>query len=231
MENNFILCIETATETCSVALSKSGKCIAEKNVHEQNAHGTQLTVLIENLMAENHLSWKDLSAIAYSHGPGSYTGLRIGLSVAKGICYGSGLPLIEVPTLQHMANRAKEHIKEGQLFFPMIDARRMEVYAALIDHEMKFVLEPFPCLVEEYDWAGLLSDKKIFFFGNGLSKSKEILKKYPNACFVDDFQMSADSMCSLADARFNNDQLANLAYHVPFYLKEANVTEAKKKLL
>ncbi len=223
--NNIILCLETATEVCSVAISVDGKCIAEKNVNEINSHGTQLTVLVENILQENNLKFTDLSAVAYSSGPGSYTGLRIGLSVAKGICYGVNIPLIDVSTLQHIAST-----QPAPYCFPMIDARRMEVYGALLDSNNEFEIKPFACIVDTYDWGSLLKDRTICFMGNGMPKSKEILGKFPNAQFVDDI-ISATSICKIANDKFNSKQFADLAYHVPFYLKEANVTEAKMKSL
>lgn len=224
--NNIILCLETATEVCSVAISVAGKCIAEKSVNEVNAHGSILTVLIETILKENDLKFADLSAVAYSSGPGSYTGLRIGLSVAKGICYGMSIPLIDVSTLQHIAST-----QQAPYCFPMIDARRMEVYGALLDANNEFEMESFACIVDKYNWTDILSDRKVCFLGNGMAKSKEILSQFPNAIFIDNYMVSASSICKIADDKFNNKQFADLAYHVPFYLKEANVTEAKKKSL
>lgn len=224
-KSNFILCLETTTEVCSVSISKSGECLAVKNVNELNAHGTILTVLIEDILKENQLKFSDLSAVAYSSGPGSYTGLRIGLSVAKGICFGTGIPLIAVSTLQHMV-----YSQGPGFFFPMLDARRMEVYGAMLKNA-EFIIEPFSCIVPEYNWSELLSDKKIYFLGNGMAKSKEILSEFKNASFIDDYAISAVSMCSLAESKYNKSDFVDLAYHAPFYLKEANVTEAKKKPL
>jgi tRNA threonylcarbamoyladenosine biosynthesis protein TsaB len=227
VENKYILCIETATEVCSVALSKAGICIAEKSITEANVHGSILTVFIEDILKEAELKISDLSAIAYSSGPGSYTGLRIGLSVAKGLCFGVGLPLIEVSTLQHLCS---ENLKEGEYYFPMIDARRMEVYAALLDSKNNFVIEPFACIVDEFNWESLLHNKQVCFIGNGMPKSLPILELFPNARF-DKSILSAGSMSGIAYRKFLLGELADLAYSVPFYLKEANVTEAKKKSL
>jgi tRNA threonylcarbamoyladenosine biosynthesis protein TsaB len=226
VKNNLILCIETATEVCSVALSHSGKCIAEKSLVEQGAHGTQLTLMIDAILSENHFTIKDLCAVAYSSGPGSYTGLRIGLSVAKGICYGVGIPLIEVPTLLHMASVIHENI----IRFPMIDARRMEVYAAIIDPAGKFIEQPFACLVETYDWSKLLKEQPVCFIGNGVEKSRPILSQFSNAV-LHPGSISATSICEIAQQKFASNELADLAYHVPFYLKDANVTVSKKKLI
>jgi len=224
-ENRLILCIETSTEVCSVALSSSGNCITEESVSEPNAHGTRLTCMIEAILAENHLAIDDLHAVAYSHGPGSYTGLRIGLSVAKGICFGSNKPLISIPTLQHLALGS---IVPADYYFPMIDARRMEVYGALVNSQGSFELQPFACIVDTYNWAELLAQKKICFVGNGVQKSKPILQSFKNATIADDYVISAASMCKLADGKFQQGDITDLTTEVPFYLKEANVTVSKK---
>lgn len=225
-KNRFILCIETATEVCSVALSRSGKCIAEKTIVEQGAHSSQLTVLIESLLKENNISIKDLVAVAYSSGPGSYTGLRIGLSVAKGICYGASIQLIEVSTLLHISSI----VTENMIRFPMIDARRMEVYSAIVGANNEFIEPPFACLVEEYNWKELLQDQKVCFVGNGVEKSRSILSQFPNA-ILNTQSISSATICAMADKKFIAGEFVDLAYHVPFYLKDANVSPAKKKLL
>jgi tRNA threonylcarbamoyladenosine biosynthesis protein TsaB len=224
--SKFILCIETATEVCSVALSHLGICIAEITIVEQGAHSSQLTVLIESLLKEKKITIKDLSAVAYSNGPGSYTGLRIGLSTAKGICYGANIPLIEVSTLLHISSIVSENV----IRFPMIDARRMEVYAAVVGGNNEFIEPPFACLVEEYDWKGLLENQRVCFVGNGVEKSKPILSQFPNGSFHTQ-TISAATLCAMANKKFVAGEFADLAYHVPFYLKDANVSPAKKKLL
>jgi len=223
VENNFILCIETATDVCSVALSQNAKCISCESVKEINAHGQVLTVLIDKILLENNLSYKDLSAVAYSNGPGSYTGLRIGLSVAKGICFGTNVPLIAVSTLQHIASDYPD-----DYVFPMIDARRMEVYAAMYEPGNKELLSPFACIVPDYNWSHILKGNKVYFIGNGVNKSKEILQQFPDAIFKND-EISAKTLCRLAHKKLMDKDFVDVAYAVPFYLKDANVTEAKKK--
>jgi len=151
--------------------------------------------------------------------------LRIGLSVTKGICFGSNLPLIAITTLEHMASNFP-----NEYCFPMIDARRMEVYGALLKNG-NFVVEPFACIVDGYNWDALLADKNIFFIGNGATKSKPVLQKFPNAVFADDYRISAKSLSEMAYIKFTKGEFENLAYHVPFYLKEANITVAKKRIL
>ncbi len=226
-KNNYILCIETATEVCSVAISQSGICLAVKSINEQGIHGTQLTPMIESILKENNLTMKDLSAVAYSSGPGSYTGLRIGLSVAKGICFGNEIPLLSIPTLQHLSNMNSH---AGSLSFPMIDARRMEVYAALVDDSNNFIMNPFACILDEYNWNNLPSDKSIYCIGNANKKAKEILSIYPHFQFIDT-PISASTMCNIAEKKWDTGSFADTAYEVPFYLKEANVSPSKKKLL
>jgi tRNA threonylcarbamoyladenosine biosynthesis protein TsaB len=226
VKNNLILCIETATEVCSVALSSSGECIAEKSIVEQGAHSSRLTVLIETLLKENNIAIHQLSAVAYSSGPGSYTGLRIGLSTAKGICYGASIPLIEVSTLVHISSV----VKENMIRFPMIDARRMEVYAAVVGPHNNYIQQPFACLVEEYNWKELLENQQVCFVGNGMEKSRSILSKFPHAVFNTQ-PISAASICAIAHKKLVEGEFVDLAYHVPFYLKDANVSPAKKKML
>lgn len=227
VKNNYILCIETTTEVCSVAISHNGICIAVKTIAEQGAHGTQLTPMIESILKENNLKMMGLSAVAYSHGPGSYTGLRIGLSVAKGICFGNDIPLISIPTLQHISSL---NTTPGSFSFPMIDARRMEVYAALLDDQNNFIQPPFACILDEYDWSSLPNEIDIYCMGNSNKKAIEILSAYPKFQFIDS-PISASTMCVLAEKKFTAMDTADLAYEVPFYLKEANVSPAKKKLL
>lgn len=226
VKNSYILCIETTTEVCSVAISHNGICIATKSISEQGVHGTQLTPMIESILKENNLNMMELSAVAYSNGPGSYTGLRIGLSVAKGICFGNDIPLISIPTLQHISS---SNTTPGSFSFPMIDARRMEVYAALLDDKNNFIQPPFACILDEYDWSTLPKDIDIYCMGNSNKKAIEILSGYPNFQFIDT-PISASTMCSFAEKKITSSAIANLAYEVPFYLKEANVSPSKKKL-
>lgn len=196
-----------------------------KSVNEPNAHGTELTRLIEEILHENSLEYQHLSAVACSIGPGSFTGLRIGLSVAKGICYGADLPLIEVPTLQHLSYMHPQN--ENVFYFPMIDARRMEVYGALLDKNHSFITPPFPCLIEEYDWDTLLADKTVIFTGNGVDKSTPILQKYPSALLYST-PVSAATMAIPAFSRWAKNEWADLAYAEPFYLKDVRITTSAK---
>lgn len=228
-KSNLILCIETTTEVCSVALSSDGKRLNELSINEPNAHGTNLTLLIDKLIQASGYTIKDLDAVAYSSGPGSYTGLRIGLSVAKGICFGNNIPLIDVPTLSHITLQAIQLNPDAEVYLPMLDARRMEVYTALINKELELLIPPFACLLEEFDWDTLNTYHRIAYFGNGALKASSILSDRKNFVQIDNFSLHAGSICSIADKKFNKQEFADLALHTPFYLKNANVTPSKKK--
>lgn len=230
-KNSLILCIETTTEVCSVAIAENGQCIAELSVNEPNAHSHQLTLLIQKILRNSNLHFGDLTAVAYSCGPGSYTGLRIGLSTAKGICMGSEIPLISISTLMHMTAMAGQMDAKAEVFLPMLDARRMEVYTSVINRELEILTEPFPCLLEEYSWDLLNKYHSIAYFGNGAAKATSVLGARPQFKHIDQFRLSASSMVSLAHSKFIHGEFANLAMEVPFYLKAANITESKKSPL
>lgn len=231
IKNNLILCIETTTEICSVALSLNGNCIATLSIDEPNAHGSQLSILIDKILHDAGYSIKDLVAVAYSSGPGSYTGLRIGLSTAKGICFGQDIPLIEVATLTHMASRVIHFDPAIDAFLPMLDARRMEVYTALINKDLQVIIPPFACILDEFNWESMSSYRRIAFFGNGASKAIDILAAYERFVHVESYKMDASSICPLAELKFRNLDFVNLALHVPFYLKGAHITTSKKNIL
>ena len=192
-----ILNIDTSTDVCSVAIARDGNLIALKENDEGFNHSTLLGVYVDDLLKENDLTANDLDAVAVSMGPGSYTGLRIGVSLAKGICFGAGKPLIAVSTLAALANAVAQ--REGEEFFycPMIDARRMEVYTAIYDREGNVVRDIHAEVIEENSFADLLSARKVLFFGNGSDKVKEVLK-HPNAVFINGVSTSGkhDWACS-----------------------------------
>jgi len=179
-----ILNIETSTTICSVSLAKDGKKIIGKESNEKNAHSKILTVFIEDVFKEAKLQVKDIDAVAVSKGPGSYTGLRIGVSAAKGIAYGAGKPLISVSTLLNMTWGAKQILKADKedLFCPMIDARRMEVYTQLFDNEMNSLNEINAKIIDEESFLSELENHKIHFFGDGAIKCKETIQ-HKNAVF------------------------------------------------
>jgi len=217
-----ILLIETATPVCSVAISIAGETVIEKSSIEKNAHSKILTVFIQEAMNETNLKFADLDAVAVSKGPGSYTGLRIGVSAAKGFCYALNIPLIAVNTLQSMAGGMKERfqeIKENQLFCPMIDARRMEVYSAIYDQDLDQIRETKAEIIDEKSFTEYLDQNKMIFFGDGAAKCKEVID-HPNASFISDFEPSATHMKFLAEEKFLKQQFEDVAYCEPFYLKD-----------
>mgnify|MGYP006298332941 FL=1 len=173
-----ILCVDTATDVCSVALSENGVCTDKIEANEERAHARVLTVQIEDVLHRNSLTAKDLDAIAVSEGPGSYTGLRIGVSVAKGICYTRGIPLIAISTLQILAAafvQTKGKPGEGALLLPMLDARRMEVYYAQYNVNLKEQVKATPKIIESGVFDDLNEEKEIHIIGSGAEKCKDVL--------------------------------------------------------
>ena len=211
-----ILNIETATKNCSVALSKDGRTIAIRELSEQNfSHAEKLHVFIEELFAESHLKLQDLSAIAVSQGPGSYTGLRIGVSAAKGLCYALSIPLIAVDTLEILARKIK--ISNGTIL-PMIDARRLEVYSAFFDSNYAKIRETKAEIIDKNSFQD--ETEILHLIGDGAMKFKEILtdekfKYYPEIQFP-----SAAEMSLISFQKFQNNQFEDVAYFEPFYLKD-----------
>jgi len=232
-----ILIIETSTEVCSVALATDGKVIDLIESKEGQNHARLTGVFAEKLLANNQINARDLSAVAVSKGPGSYTGLRIGVSVAKGICYANRIPLIAIGTLEAMSdhvmqNRLRYDIPENvpSLFCPMIDARRMEVFYELQD-ENGNVIKPITAEhVDETFLSNELFDKQVVFFGNGSEKCKPVIKS-PNATFVPLIDASASHMCDLAFQAYDKKLFVDVAYFEPFYLKDFVATVSKKNML
>lgn len=222
-----ILNIETSTPICSVALGKDGVCIAEKQDNSGQNHAKLLTVLIEQVLIEAKLTMADLDAIAISKGPGSYTGLRIGTSVAKGIAYAREIPLIAINTLQALANNAS--LPPNTLRCPMIDARRMEVYCQIFDSKLQPLDEVEAKILDENSFETLLFEKTIAFFGDGAEKFSKICKS-GNAYFYGSIIPLAAQMISLSQEAYDTKDFANIAYFTPFYLKKFQVTVSKKKV-
>lgn len=233
----FILIIETSTEICSAALIQDNQLIDLIESNEGQNHARLVTVFAEKLLERNKISANELDAVAVSKGPGSYTGLRIGVSTAKGICFASNIPLIAVGTLEAMANhisqnRATYSIPEHEevLFCPMIDARRMEVYSMLLDKDGS-ILNPITAeIIDEHFLADELAGKKIVFFGNGSEKCKKVIGS-PNAIFIPEIHASSQYMCNLVWQAYNKKQFEDVAYFEPFYLKDFVATVSKKNLL
>ena len=226
-----ILNIETSTTVCSVSLSENGICKCFRENFNGNNHSELIGVFTQEVLAEAGLEPKDLDAVALSIGPGSYTGLRIGTSFAKGLCYGTDIPLITIPTLKIIAQNAKEkyNIEEDALLCPMIDARRMEVYCCVYDSKLNEVRATEPQIIDENSFADILKDKKVYFCGNGAAKCKPFIT-HENAIFLDEVYPLATSMISLAEEAFAKNDFADVAYFEPFYLKAAHVTMPKNQL-
>lgn len=220
-----ILNLETATTACSISLTKDGSVIAFKEQNGEYSHAENLTVFIEDVIKQSGLSLKNVDAIAVSKGPGSYTGLRIGVSTAKGLCYSLNKPLIAINTLQHLAlgviqNLKPETLSSKPLFCPMLDARRMEVYCAVYDSGGNEIVPTAAEIIDENSFAGLLKDHQIYFFGDGASKCKDILSVNSNAIFIGEIECSARNMGKLTEEAFNKKQFEDVAYFEPFYLKD-----------
>lgn len=231
-----ILVFETSTEICSVALTLDGLFVDMIESNEGQNHAKLVTVFAEELLRRNNLSSKDLAAVAVSKGPGSYTGLRIGVSTAKGICYALNIPLIAVGTLEAMThhvivNRTSLGIPETKqvLFCPMIDARRMEVFSMLYDMEGSVVSPISAIIVDEIFLAQELKENKVVFFGNGAEKCKNVITS-PNAVFIGNIEASAKYSCNLAWQLYNKNQFEDVAYFEPFYLKDFVATVSKKNI-
>lgn len=225
-----ILQIETATPVCSVALAIDGNCVSYKEVVKENSHSSLLTVMIEELLHEQNLKPSQLDAVAVSMGPGSYTGLRIGVSVAKGMCYALNIPLIAISTLKALAwGMRNSHGKSSDtLFCPMIDARRMEVYAIVVDNELEPIMHDSAIILDEQSFSDLLQKQTVVFAGDGSMKASTLITD-PKACFIETLA-SARWMCALSETAFQEKSFADTAYFTPFYLKEFQTTVPRKKV-
>lgn len=224
-----ILNIETSTEVCSVALAKDGKLLYLKETQEGLNHSELLTVFIESLFSENNLEIRDIDAVAVSKGPGSYTGLRIGVSVAKGLCYGLKIPLISLGALEVLGKYAAGLAKDERMYCPMIDARRMEVYTALYNSKGEEIKSVSAEIIAENFLSGELKRSKINFLGNGAAKCKSKITGN-NAIFEGPEKTSAQFMLSLSEKKYNNNEFENVAYFEPFYLKNFVATVPKNKV-
>ena len=213
-----ILCLETATKSCSVALAKDGQLLAfQEEVSEKYSHSEQLTPFIDSLLQEQGIALTDLDAIAVSKGPGSYTGLRIGVSTAKGLCYALDKPLIGVSTLEAMASgMEKKH--PNKVYCPMIDARRMEVYTAFFQNGNQLT-DVEAHIVEADSFSEMLAQSEVLFFGDGADKCQEVIT-HANATFISSVYPSAKDMVAVAERAFSQQQFEDVAYFEPYYLKD-----------
>ena len=227
-----ILNIETSTDVCSVAISDNGQVIFNKEDHSGPNHAVKLGVYVDEALSFIDAHGILLEAVAVSCGPGSYTGLRIGVSMAKGICYGRDVKLISIPTLELMAVPVLigEHpAEEDALIVPMLDARRMEVYAKVMDRALKEVRPIQADIVDADTYKEYLDRGTVYFFGNGAEKCMEVIN-HPNARLVKGIEPLAKNMAPLAEKRFVEGKFEDVAYFVPFYLKDF-VAKMPKKLL
>lgn len=226
-----ILNIETSTDVCSVSVSQDGACIFSQEDHEGPNHAVKLGTFVDEVLsfADSHAI--PLDAVAVSCGPGSYTGLRIGASMAKGICFGQDLKLIAVPTLELMAVPVllREEVEEGALLCPMIDARRMEVYSAVYDRALHEVRGIQADVVDADTYREYLDRGPVYFFGNGAEKCMEVIN-HPNARLIKGVEPLAKWMFPIAERRIAQEKYEDVAYFVPFYLKDF-VAHQPKKLL
>ena len=223
-----ILCLETATTTCSVALNDGLKTLALREFQGQNAHSEKITIFIKEVMDEVGVTYQQLDAVAVSKGPGSYTGLRIGVSTAKGVCYAAGLPLMAVDTLHAMAYGMREklgdELQPGDLLVPMIDARRMEVYCSVFDANLRRIKDTEALVFDETSHllplTSNLQPSRFWLFGDGAPKLQKLVQENGNVRIVDGFAPSAASMAALADQALKAGEFVDVAYFEPFYLKD-----------
>jgi tRNA threonylcarbamoyladenosine biosynthesis protein TsaB len=219
-----ILQIETATTACSVALAKDGEVLAFRQIDQRNIHAEVITLFVEELITGAGLSYDDIDAIAVSSGPGSYTGLRIGVSTAKGLCFALDKPLIAIETLESMAygviNDANQQPDPATLLCPMIDARRMEVFTAVFNMAGERIQATSAEIIDENSFAQLLQNHKILFFGDGAEKCRKTLGNNPNAQFLTAFANSATYLTQKTAGKFTQKDFEDVAYFEPYYLKE-----------
>jgi tRNA threonylcarbamoyladenosine biosynthesis protein TsaB len=229
-----LLHIETATDVCSVCLARDGVLSGIEESHEKNSHAALLHVLIKSLLKKNHIKYSDLEGIAVSMGPGSYTGLRIGVAAAKGFCFSMGIPLIAINSLQAMTawfietQKIDAFKKEEILFCPMIDARRMEVYTALFNPELSFIEPAKAVVLDSNSFDEIFLQKKILFFGTGSDKFRDLIPDQNRAFFFRNFSTSSAGMPGLANTAYEAREFRNLTMFEPFYLKDFLTLPSRK---
>jgi tRNA threonylcarbamoyladenosine biosynthesis protein TsaB len=231
-----IVCLETSTLLCSVALCDVNGVVALRESSENKSHASRLTVFIEELLTEAGLRVSDLDAVAVSKGPGSYTGLRIGVSTAKGMAYAGSIPLIGIETTLSMFHGIDEIVKrkygidKNSLFVPMLDARRMEVYYSILTSEGKPAKEISAEIIDEKSFSDIPENIRLLIFGDGASKCKQVLKR-GNIVFDDEFRISAAYMYEPAIKSLREQGFEDIAYFEPFYLKDFITSRPKKNIL
>ena len=227
-----ILCLETSSVVCSVALVDNSNVIALRESLDGQNHAEKITIFIDEVMKEANISYNELEAIAVSKGPGSYTGLRIGVSTAKGLCYAMEKPLIAIDTLAAMTegfldnNFDNDHdtniksLPSSSIFCPMIDARRMEVYSAFFTEDMKKISETEALIIDESSFSDLKLNHHLYLFGDGADKLISLFENEENITVIEKFHCSAAYMARLAEEAFKNNDFVDTAYFEPFYLKD-----------
>lgn len=227
-----IINIETSTSVCSASLSSEGQVLNHHENYDGKTHATLLSAYVQDALQYARTRQIGIDAVAVSIGPGSYTGLRIGLSEAKGLAFGLNVPLIGINTLQLLAVTVMFHHffeEEDILYVPMIDARRMEVYTAVYNPALEAIVEPQAMIIDEHSFSDLLEGHHLIFCGNGSDKVKEVIK-HPNAKFISGVKPVALEMTALAERHWRNKEFIDVAYSTPLYLKEFQATRSKKKL-
>jgi tRNA threonylcarbamoyladenosine biosynthesis protein TsaB len=230
MSKPLLLALETSTTVCSVALYKGTELLGASELQIEKSHSSHITVMIDQLLENCGEKLTDLDAIAVSGGPGSYTGLRIGTSTAKGLCYSLDIPLIEVSTLYGLAAQVIGFTPNPEkfLFSPMLDARRMEVYSCVLKANFEEVKSVAPVILDEATFKDLLQTQPMIFFGNGAQKFKEIVGDESNAQFIYNVLPSAITIGKLALTKYDTKLFEDVAYYEPFYLKDVYITSSTK---
>lgn len=217
---SLILSLETATTVCGVALHQAGQLLASATLCQSQSHSVQLNQMVEDVLQRSGHHLSHLSGVAVSMGPGSYTGLRIGVATAKGLCYAGDLPLLAVNTLAAMTWGLCRTNPQPLWYCPMLDARRMEVYCAIYDEKLQEIEPTQAKIIDEQAFIEHLADHNILFFGDGAAKCKPLLSNQPRAFFVEDVVPSVEAVGQLAYKRFTQQQFEDVAYFEPFYLKD-----------
>lgn len=222
----YILNLETSTKNCSVSIAKDGQILCVKELNSGGySHAEKLHPFIQDCMQEAEVSFDQINAVAVGKGPGSYTGLRIGVSAAKGLCFANDIPMISINSLEILANICTE---DKGVIIPLIDARRMEVYSAVFSSAHKQLRETQAEIIDETSFSSYLEDSTVYFLGDGAEKCKAVIK-HPNAVFIDDAHPSTKEMASLSYTKFQDQAFEDVAYFEPFYLKDFVATQEKKK--
>ncbi len=222
-----ILNLETSSEICSVGLSENGQIITIKESDEAFSHTRKITLFISEVLKIANKEMNDLDAISVSHGPGSYTGLRVAAATAKGLCYGLGIPLIAVPTLKAIAYKTMTE-KPGNIYAPMIDARRMEVYTCLFDQDLNIISATNNLILTIESIGDLKKNQEVIACGTGIEKAKDIFSDHNIP--IDPFRLSAKFMVEIADEMYEKGDFENLVAYEPLYFKAPMVTKSKKPL-